>query len=371
MAQRSRGAAVPRIDGPVLRGSRVTLRPMQPSDSAALERALRDPRVTRYLPARVRAETGAQFVARARKEQRQGRGFCFAIQLGRGPEAIGQIRFIDWSRRERTAEIGVWLRREFWGRGLGTEALRAICRFGFRSMRLERIGAQAVVENSPSDAMLRKVRFLREGRLRSRVQVGSRRADVWVYGILRSEFATARGALTGSDGSLIRARDRVSSVAGGTSRRASRARPPGSKTVRIVRLRRGHASRLAQIRGLLDATIDLGATRDYLGDPRNVFFLATQGANPVGFVRGTALAQLTSGRPQMFLYEVGVARAYRRTGVGAALVHRMLEYCRRNDFDELFVLTSPGNRAAVRLYRSTGAVTETEGDRLFVYRLKG
>lgn len=137
----------------------------------------------------------------------------------------------------------------------------------------------------------------------------------------------------------------------------------------ITRLGRDHASQLARAPDLFDERPDLRAAREYLADPRNLFLLASDGPTPIGFLRGTSLRQIKTRRAQMFLYEIGVDRRYRRRGVGAALVQWLLDYCRKNDYDEIFVLTSPANRAAVRLYRSTGAATETKGDRMFVYRL--
>jgi ribosomal protein S18 acetylase RimI-like enzyme len=71
----------------------------------------------------------------------------------------------------------------------------------------------------------------------------------------------------------------------------------------------------------------------------------------------------------MFLYEIEVRPGHRRRGVGRALITALLNYCRANHFEEVFVFTDPANSAAVGLYRSTGAVTETPADRMFVYQL--
>jgi ribosomal protein S18 acetylase RimI-like enzyme len=119
---------------------------------------------------------------------------------------------------------------------------------------------------------------------------------------------------------------------------------------------------------LFDDPPDPRAVRAYLGDRRNIFLLATDGDVPVGFLRGTGLRQVHSRRRQMFLYEIAVAPARCRRGVGRALVERFLRHCRRHGYEEAFVFTDPHNTPAVALYRSSGAFTETPADRMFVYR---
>lgn len=147
--------------------------------------------------------------------------------------------------------------------------------------------------------------------------------------------------------------------------------PPGIiRHLSITRARSTGAFRLAEVaKHLLDEPANRAALKAYLLDRRNIFLLACMDGTAVGFLRATSLGQLHTHRPQMFLYEVGVARRFRRQGVGRALIERLLDYCRRHRFDEVFVFTDPANRAAVSLYRGTGAVTETPQDRMFVYRL--
>jgi len=139
--------------------------------------------------------------------------------------------------------------------------------------------------------------------------------------------------------------------------------------VRILRVGETQAGRVIAATALFDRRPTIRATRAYLSDRRNVMFLAYQGERAVGFLRGTALNRLDSERPQMFLYEVGVAPRFRRRGIARALIEQLLALCRDQGFQEVFVLTSASNRPAVRLYRKTGARAEGTGGLLFVYDL--
>lgn len=140
--------------------------------------------------------------------------------------------------------------------------------------------------------------------------------------------------------------------------------------MRIRRLVSGAEIEVLHAAHLWEEPPDVAAVRAYLADPRNIFLVAYEASEAIGFLRGTELGQLRSLRKQMFLYEIGVEESYRRRGVGTALVNTLLRECRELGFDEVFVFTDPANEAAVRLYRSTGAVTETNADRMFVYVLR-
>ncbi|HYK94170.1 MAG TPA: GNAT family N-acetyltransferase [Thermoplasmata archaeon] len=141
--------------------------------------------------------------------------------------------------------------------------------------------------------------------------------------------------------------------------------------MQVRRLGAADAAAMIQAASLQDEPPDPTAVASYLADDRNVVFLATEGSVAVGFLRGTGLGQLKSVRRQMFLYEIAVDPAHHRRKVGTALIEALLAYCRERDYEEVFVFTDPGNTAAVGLYRSTGGITETAADRMFVYRLGG
>lgn len=144
---------------------------------------------------------------------------------------------------------------------------------------------------------------------------------------------------------------------------------PGRSHVEFRRLAPDDLRAVWAASHLYDDPPDAVAASAYLADERNLFLVAFVGRRAVGFLRGTCLNQPHTARPQMFLYEIEVERPYRKRGIGAGLVREFLAASRERDCEEAFVFTDPANRAAVRLYRSTGAVTETPADRMYVYRL--
>lgn len=140
------------------------------------------------MPPKVRHESGSEFVKRVLAERARDGGPAFAILPVGSDEVVGHIRFVNWSRPDRKAEVGYWLRRRFWRRSLGTEALRLVCRLGFGKMSLRRIEATVVSGNLGSRRLLEKVGFRLEGQSRRSVRLSGRWVDAWTFGLLRGEL---------------------------------------------------------------------------------------------------------------------------------------------------------------------------------------
>jgi [ribosomal protein S5]-alanine N-acetyltransferase len=182
----------------MLSTARLNLRPLRTSDGGALAKILRDPRVGRTLPYRVRTEGGEAFVARVQQEQRAGTNFAFAIVPKGLAEPIGQVRLMDWNRRDRHAEIGLFIGRRWWGKGFGPEAIRAVCDFGFGSLGLHRVDAWVVEGNTRSVQALRKCGFQVEGLRREATRVNRRWYDVVLLGAVRRTARRASARRWGS-----------------------------------------------------------------------------------------------------------------------------------------------------------------------------
>jgi [ribosomal protein S5]-alanine N-acetyltransferase len=82
-------------------------------------------------------------------------------------EAAGGIGIELHSDVERvSAEIGYWLGRAYWGRGIATEALTAVTAESFRRFDLTRLYAVPFADHTASVRVLEKAGYVREGHLR-------------------------------------------------------------------------------------------------------------------------------------------------------------------------------------------------------------
>lgn len=84
------------------------------------------------------------------------------------------------------AELGYWLGREYRRQGYMSEAVLAVCRWGFARAHLHRIEAVVFPHNRPSMRLLRSVGFIREGRIRDAVRKNGVWHDDVLFGLLRN-----------------------------------------------------------------------------------------------------------------------------------------------------------------------------------------
>ena len=82
-------------------------------------------------------------------------------------QAVGSISLMPGQDIERvSAEIGYWLGRPFWGRGIMTDAVRAATRYAFGMLQMQRVFAVPFVHNVASCRVLEKAGYVLEGTMK-------------------------------------------------------------------------------------------------------------------------------------------------------------------------------------------------------------
>lgn len=116
---------------------------------------------------------------------------CFAItENGQIRGSVGYVPDAGFCRH--CAEVGYWVAVDQQGRGLATEAMRALAEHLLMSRRFHRLRAMVLSENIGSMRVLEKCGFVREGVLRDSAIREGKWQDEMVYGILgpyRDEIA--------------------------------------------------------------------------------------------------------------------------------------------------------------------------------------
>jgi ribosomal protein S18 acetylase RimI-like enzyme len=100
----------------------------------------------------------------------------------------------------------------------------------------------------------------------------------------------------------------------------------------------------------------------FLNCEANVLIVASEDGVPVGYLVAYLIDRIDRNRKMMFFYEIGVAEAHRRRGIGKQMIAELKAICRQKDVLKMWVPTSRSNVAATRLYASTGGLPISSDD---------
>jgi diamine N-acetyltransferase len=186
----------------VILGERVRLRRIERADLPRFVEWLNDPDVRDGLAifAPLSQAHEEQWFEGTLKLEAAAQPFAIDAALGLagptgGPSTwvlVGTTGFhtIDW--KNRLAEVGICIgRKDLWGHGYGTDALRTLVRWGFRELNLHRVFLRVYEDNPRAVRSYEKIGFVHEGRLRQDRYHAGRYQDTLVMGLLRDELPSS------------------------------------------------------------------------------------------------------------------------------------------------------------------------------------
>lgn len=174
---------------PTLESERLILRPFSLDDVdrvAELAGASVVADATLHVPHPYHPDNARSWISTHAENADRGTNFELAITLRDGT-LIGAMS-IRPNKRDSRGEIGYWIGVAYWGQGYATEAGRAVLRFGFETLKLNRIYAMHFARNPASGRVMQKLGMTHEGCQRQHVRKGDRYEDAVLYGILREEW---------------------------------------------------------------------------------------------------------------------------------------------------------------------------------------
>jgi RimJ/RimL family protein N-acetyltransferase len=154
-----------------VRTQRLVLRPGWREDAPAVFDAIADEAVVRNLakaPWPYRLEHAESWLA-APQDPRWPSLLILLAEGGGAPVPVGGIGIHP---QGGDAELGYWIGRRWWGRGIASEAGRAVVAAARGSLRLPRLVSGHFVDNPASGRVLEKLGFRPVGRIVPRHSVG-------------------------------------------------------------------------------------------------------------------------------------------------------------------------------------------------------
>ncbi|WP_419883948.1 GNAT family N-acetyltransferase [Peribacillus sp. B-H-3] len=177
---------------PVFETARLVLRKVNLNDLDDIFEFSSDPKVAHHMTWEVnksKEETLNNFINVVMKNYEKGESGDLAIVLKESGKVIGTCSFIDWSNEHSNAEIGYVLNQNYWGKGLATEALQELIKFGFEKIQLNRIQGRCDIDNIGSEKVMLKVGMCFEGTLRKNEFIKGEFRDTKIFSILNEEYA--------------------------------------------------------------------------------------------------------------------------------------------------------------------------------------
>jgi RimJ/RimL family protein N-acetyltransferase len=177
-----------------LETARLRVRPVAAEDLRDLLAVNGDAEVTRFLPyATWKDMTDAEaWLTRMNALQAGGTALQLVVERRDPKRVIGTCLLFRYDEGSARAELGYVLGRDHWGGGWMREALCAVLDGAFGAMGLRRLEADVNPRNEPSQRLLERLGFAREGLCRERWITKGEAQDSALFGLLARDWLARR-----------------------------------------------------------------------------------------------------------------------------------------------------------------------------------
>jgi len=164
------------------------------SDDRDIFEYAKDPEVSRYVTwePHKSIEDARAFINWNIERYNKGDIGEWGIELKETGRIIGSIGFVELDKVNFCGTVGYALSKEYWGKGIMTEAVKRIIRFAFEEMGLNRVEAVHIPENEASGKVMQKAGMIYEGLLRQRMFAKGRFWDLKQYAIVKDDVCEYR-----------------------------------------------------------------------------------------------------------------------------------------------------------------------------------
>lgn len=165
-----------------------SIRSFKDGDADSMSRNANDPEVSKYLrdsfPYPYTKENALQWISFSTEQYS-----TLFLAIAKNEEVIGGIGAHPYSDVHRfTAEVGFWLGKDHWNKGIACRALKVFCNYLFTKFDFNRLTANVFEGNEASKKVLEKCGFSLEGIHPGSVYKNGNFTTHYSYGLLKKDF---------------------------------------------------------------------------------------------------------------------------------------------------------------------------------------
>ncbi|WP_054957494.1 GNAT family N-acetyltransferase [Paenibacillus dakarensis] len=177
-------------DLPVLETERLILRKITMDDAEDMFLYASDDEVSRFVPWETHRtiENTLGYISFVVERYENKTIAPWGIEYKENGRMIGTVDFVFWKPEHQVAELGYVLGKDYWGKGIITEAAAELLRFAFTKMDLVRIQARCIADNTGSSRVMEKIGMTYEGTQRKAEKVKGTHRDFKWYAILKEDY---------------------------------------------------------------------------------------------------------------------------------------------------------------------------------------
>jgi len=175
---------------PVLETERLYLRQLSQQDAKYLFDYFSKDEVTKYydIDSLTDISQAKKLIQHWQNSYMNEEGMRWGLTLKGEKKVIGTCGFHKWSKKHFKAEIGYDCAPAYWQKGLMTEAIQALTRYGFEALGLNRMEALVHHENVKSIQLLDRSGFKQEGLLKEYYCIKQSMVDTAIFSLLKRDW---------------------------------------------------------------------------------------------------------------------------------------------------------------------------------------
>jgi RimJ/RimL family protein N-acetyltransferase len=175
-----------------IKGKNIILRKIRLSDVTDIYKKFHKSEILKWTlfqpPKNYSIEDQKQWIKKTLSKTKAHKAYVFGITLSHQDKIIGIASLEKFNWKNKNAQIGYWLTKKHWGKGIMPQTVKLILNFAFKKLKLHRVYGAVFADNIPSQKVLEKCGFTKEGITRHATYRYNRWHDKIRYGILAQEF---------------------------------------------------------------------------------------------------------------------------------------------------------------------------------------